>query len=78
MINLISFKTPFNSELIKQFYAMLYISGNPDDTSSWILEWMIQGQTFRMSSTEFMEIINIPRYAQDQEKIHVIPHLTDE
>src|SRR3954463_16231439 len=39
-------ETPFNSELIKQFYATMYVSGNPDDTSTWILEWMIQGQVF--------------------------------
>ena len=38
---------------------------------------MIQGQVFGMSSQEFMEIINIPRFAADTEKIHLLPHLTD-
>ena len=61
LTGLFPMETPFNSELIKQFYATLYVSGDPNDTNSWILEWMIQGHVFRMHSQEFMEIINIPR-----------------
>ena len=77
LVNLFALCATFNSELIKQFYATLYVSGEANDTSTWILEWMIQGQVFRMSSQEFMEIINIPRYAAETEKIHLLPHLSD-
>src|SRR3954463_11170965 len=70
-------ETPFNSELIKQFYATLYVSGNPDDTTTWILEWMIHGQVFRMHSQEFMEIVNIPRHTGEIAKVHLLPDPTD-
>src|SRR3954466_15198023 len=74
---LFAMETPFNSELIKQLYATLYVSGNPDDTSTWLLEWMIQGQVFRMNSREFMEIVNIPRHNGDLAKVHVLPDPKD-
>src|SRR3954469_5740012 len=70
-------ETPFNSELVKQFYATLYVSGNPDDTSSWILEWMIQVKVFRMHSDEFMDIVNIPRHSGELAKVHLIPDPTE-
>ena len=38
---------------------------------------MIQGEVFRMSSQEFMEIINIPRHTGPQDKIHLLPTMTD-
>src|SRR4051812_18971124 len=38
---------------------------------------MIQGNVFRMSSAEFMEIVNIPRHSGVQEKIHLEPDLTN-
>src|SRR4051812_35734548 len=69
--------TPFNSELIKQFYATLYVSDNPDDTITWVLEWMIQGKVFRMNSQEFMEIVNIPRHTGELAKVHVLPDPTN-
>src|ERR1041384_5195837 len=74
---LFAMETPFNSELIKQFYATLYVSGNPDDTSTWLLEWMIQGQVFRMNSQEFMEIVNIPYHTGYLTKVHVLPDPKD-
>src|SRR3954469_24722214 len=76
LTGLFAMETPFNSELIKQFYATLYVSGNLDDTSTWMLEWMIQGQVFRMNSQEFMEIVNIPRHTSDLAKVHVLPDPT--
>src|SRR4051812_6512925 len=38
---------------------------------------MIQGQIFRMSSEEFMEIVNIPRHTGELEQIHMEPDLTE-
>ena len=62
METLLALTNPFNFELVKQFYATLYISGERDVISSWVLAWMIQGEVFRMGATEFMDIINLPRY----------------
>src|SRR3954471_23982394 len=78
LTRLFSLSTPFNSELIKQFYATLYVSGDANVPSTWILEWMIQGQIFRMTAKEFMEIVNIPRHIGELEKIHMEPDLTEE
>src|SRR4051812_23792586 len=39
---------------------------------------MIQGQIFRMTSEEFMDIVNIPRHTGELEKIHMEPDLTEE
>src|SRR3954471_4966251 len=55
----------------------MFVSGDERDTSTWILEWMIQGQVFRMSSQEFMEIVNIARHTGPQDKIHLLPDMTD-
>src|ERR1043165_1487622 len=77
LTGLFAMETLFNSELTKQFYATLYVSGNPDDTSTWLLEWMIQGQVIRMHSQEFMEIVNIPRHIGKVAKVHVLPDPKD-
>src|SRR4051812_23976949 len=78
LTRLFALTTPFNSEVVKQFYATLYVSGEANVPSTWTLEWMIQGKVFRMSSVEFMDIINIPRHSGVQEKIHAQPDLTNE
>src|SRR3954470_10156322 len=77
LTRLFALSTPFNSELIKQFYATLYVSGDANVPSTWILEWMIQGQVFRMTSEEFLEIFNIPRHTGELEQIHMVPDLTE-
>ena len=77
LIGLFALQSTFNSELIKQFYATLYVSGKANDSSTWILEWMIQGEVFHMSSQEFMEVINIPRHTGQQDKIHLLADMTD-
>src|SRR4051794_8577165 len=38
---------------------------------------VIQGQIFRLSSEEFMEIVNIPRHTGEIEKIHMEPDLIE-
>src|SRR3954466_453123 len=35
LTGLFAMETPFNSELVKQFYATLYVSGTPEDPSTW-------------------------------------------
>src|SRR4051812_31839022 len=77
LTRLFALSTSFNSELIKQFYATLYVFGEANDPNSWTLEWMIQGNVFRMSSAEFIKIVNIPRHSGVQEKIHAEFDLTN-
>ena len=43
LISLFALRSTLTSKLIKKFYATLYVSGEANDTSTWILEWMIQG-----------------------------------
>jgi hypothetical protein len=38
---------------------------------------MIQGEVFRMNSTEFMEIVNIPRHTGNAAQVHTLPELTN-
>src|SRR4051812_26101956 len=38
---------------------------------------MIQGEVFRMNSSEFMEITNIPRHTGDSAKVHMVNELTN-
>src|ERR1041385_8638899 len=78
LTRLFALSTPFNSELIKQFYATLYVSGDANEPSSWTLEWMIQGKIFRMSTVEVMEIVNILSHSGIQAQIHLEPDLTNE
>src|SRR4051812_28968791 len=66
-----------NFELTKKFYATLYVSGESNDPNTWILEWMIQGQVFHMSSQEFMGIVNIPCHTGEQPKIYLLPEMPD-
>src|ERR1041385_2965023 len=39
---------------------------------------MIQGKIFRMSTVEFMDLVNIPRHSGIQAQIHLEPDLTNE
>ena len=77
LLGLFASDATLNSELIKQFYATLYVSGEAKDAATWTLEWMIQGQVFQMSATEFMEIVNIPRHTGQIDKIHLMADMTD-
>src|SRR4051812_36927530 len=70
LINMFSLYATFNSELIKQFYATLYVSGEANDTTTSISEWMIQVQVFSMSSQEFMELSIFPLQTGQKDKIH--------
>ena len=42
-----------------------------------IFKWMMQGQVFRMSVLEFMEVINIPRHTGQQDRIHSLADMKD-
>ena len=77
LLGLFASEATFNSELIKQFYATLYVSGEAKDAATWTLEWMIQGQVFRMSAAEFMDVVNIPRHTGQTDKIHLMADMTD-
>src|SRR3954469_3344317 len=62
----------FNPELIKQFYSMLYVSGDHKDPSTWKFDFMIQGKDFHMSVDELLSVVNIPRFKGLPAKIHTL------
>ena len=66
----------FNPEVIKQFYATLYVSGNPRQPETWKFDYMIQGQDFHLTVDELLALINLPRFEGMPIKIHTLPPMT--
>src|SRR3954468_1341347 len=50
----------WNDELVFQFYATLYVSGNPMDINTWVLEWMTEHQHYTISVPEAIAILEFP------------------
>src|SRR3954468_18160913 len=50
----------WNEELMLQFYATMYISGDPMDINTWVLEWMTEHQHFKASVPEAIAILELP------------------
>ena len=44
LTHVFAFQHPWNREIILQFYATLYISGDESDSTKWIMEWMTEGK----------------------------------
>ena len=63
----------YNPELIKQFYATLYVTGDPQNTKTWKFDYMIQGRVFHMTVDQFLAIINLPRFEGLPHKLHYLP-----
>src|SRR3954469_6485730 len=66
----------FNPELIKQFYSMLYVSGDHQNPSTWKFDFMIQGKDFHMTVDELLCLVNLPRFEGKPDKIHTLAPLT--
>jgi len=47
----------WNEEIVLQFYATLYVSGDPLDINTWALEWMTEHQHYTMSVPEAVAIL---------------------
>lgn len=74
------FEHPWNREIILQFYATLYISGDESDSSKWIMEWMTEGKRIKCTSTDFVSHFHFPRFEHgDHEiRVHSIDVISDE
>jgi hypothetical protein len=44
LMHVFAYQHPWNREIILQFYATLYISGDESDSTKWIMEWMTKGK----------------------------------
>ena len=47
----------WNEELVLQFYATLYVSRDPQDINTWVLEWMIEHKHQTTTVTEIIDIL---------------------
>src|ERR1043165_3306752 len=50
----------WNEELVLQFYASLYGSGDPLDITTWVLKWMTEYQHYSITVPEAIAILELP------------------
>ena len=43
LTHVLGYQHPWNRDIILQFYATLYISGDESYSTQWIMEWMTEG-----------------------------------
>jgi hypothetical protein len=71
LTNVFAFEHPWNREIILQFYATLYISGDESESSKWIMEWMTEGKRIKCTSTDFVSHFHFPRFEHGNNEIQV-------
>ena len=64
------FNHGWNREVILQFYATLYISGDLTDSRTWILEWMTGEEKIKCLADQFLALLNLPRCKFDATREH--------
>ena len=64
------FNHGWNREIILQFYATLYVSGNLNDCSTWIFEWMTETEKITCSADQFIAMLHFPRFEFDKSQEH--------
>jgi hypothetical protein len=69
------FNHGWNHEVILQFYATLYISGDIADSRTWVHEWMIEEDKLMCSAEQFLALLNLPRFEFDETREHRLHHL---
>ena len=50
----------WNEEIVLQFYATLYVSGDPLDINTWVLDWMTEHRHYTMTVPEAITILDLP------------------
>ncbi|KAI5015695.1 hypothetical protein ZWY2020_057085 [Hordeum vulgare] len=60
----------WNSEVILQFYATLHISGNPEDISTWVFDWMTQNTDYKAPATELLRELPVPISSEEAVKLY--------
>ena len=71
LTNVFSFEHPWNQEIILQFYATLYITGDASDNSKWITEWMTEGKCIKCYAGDFVSHFHFPRFEHGDNEIWV-------
>ena len=71
-----STKAAFNPELIKQFFASLYVTGDQNRPETWNFSYMIQGKDFHLTAGQLLELIDLPRFEGKPDKIHSLPPMS--
>ena len=76
----LGYQHPWNREIILQFYATLYISGDESNSTKWIMEWMTEGKRIKCFATDFVSHFHFPRFEHGKAEIrgHNIDAITDE
>lgn len=75
LTNVINFHQDWNEELILQFYATLFISGDPKDSTTWEMEWMTQDHRCKASAYQFMSHYHFHRFELNGKEMRL--HMQD-
>src|ERR1041385_4940931 len=68
----------WNEELVLQFYATLYVSGDPKDINTWVLDWMTQHQHYTASVPEIIANLQLPPSEASVPSTYGAPLLRDD
>ncbi|KAI4977976.1 hypothetical protein ZWY2020_014530 [Hordeum vulgare] len=60
----------WNSELIRQFYATLHISGDPEDIKTWVFDWMTQNTHYKAPATELLRELPVSIPSEEAVKLY--------
>lgn len=73
LMNVVNFHQDWNEELVLQFYATLFIFVDPKDSTTWVLDWMMQDTHCKYSATEFMSHFNFrrPENKEEEQSLHM-------
>ena len=80
LTHVFAYQHPWNREIILQFYATLYISGDRSDSTKWIMEWMTEGKGVKCSAMDFIYHFHFPRFehGKTEIRVHNIDAISDE
>ena len=76
LLRVFEFQHTWNRECILQFYATLYITGNEEDCTTWVMEWMTEGRRIKCLAMDFVHHFHFPRFETNGKEIRV--HRVDE
>jgi hypothetical protein len=68
------FRHGWNREVILQFYATLYISGDEGDMQTWLMEWITGKEKITCSVEKFLSFLNLPRSEFDDINEYCLHH----
>ena len=80
LTHVLGYQHPWNKEIILQFYATLYISGDESDSTKWIMESVTKGKRIKCSAMDFVSHFDFPRFehGKTEIRVHNIDAISDE